>query len=66
MSLERTISIIKPDAVSRNVIGEIYQIFEKAGLRIAAAKMKHLSREKAEASMPCIKNAHSSMTWLSS
>jgi len=48
MSLERTISIIKPDAVAKNVIGEIYSIFEQAGLRIVAAKMMHLSREQAE------------------
>ncbi|MBC8211188.1 MAG: nucleoside-diphosphate kinase [Gammaproteobacteria bacterium] len=48
MTLERTISIIKPDAVSKNVIGEIYARFEKAGLRIVAAKMMQLSREKAE------------------
>jgi len=48
MTLERTISIIKPDAVSKNVIGEIYSRFEKAGLRIVAAKMMQLSREKAE------------------
>ena len=48
MSLERTISIIKPDAVAKNVIGEIYTHFEKAGLRIVAAKMMHLSREQAE------------------
>jgi len=45
---ERTISIIKPDAVAKNVIGEIYSIFEQAGLRIVAAKMMHLSREQAE------------------
>ncbi|MDH5821459.1 nucleoside-diphosphate kinase [Luteimonas sp. RD2P54] len=48
MALERTLSIIKPDAVAKNVIGEIYSRFEKAGLRIVAAKMKHLSREEAE------------------
>ena len=48
MALERTLSIIKPDAVSKNVIGEIYSRFEKAGLRIVAAKMKHLSRREAE------------------
>ncbi|MEY4685658.1 MAG: nucleoside diphosphate kinase [Pseudomonadota bacterium] len=48
MAIERTISIIKPDAVAKNVIGEIYSRFEKAGLRIVAAKMVHLSREKAE------------------
>lgn len=48
MSVERTISIIKPDAVAKNVIGEIYSRFEKAGLKIVAAKMLHLSRERAE------------------
>ncbi len=48
MAVERTISIIKPDAVSKNVIGEIYSRFEKAGLQIIAAKMAHLSREDAE------------------
>jgi nucleoside-diphosphate kinase len=48
MAIERTISIIKPDAVAKNVIGEIYSRFEKAGLRVVAAKMEHLSREKAE------------------
>ena len=48
MSLQRTISIIKPDAVSKNVIGQIYTRFEEAGLRIVAAKMMQLSREKAE------------------
>ncbi len=48
MAIERTISIIKPDAVAKNVIGEIYSRFEKAGLRIIAAKMVHLSREQAE------------------
>ena len=48
MSVERTISIIKPDADSKNVIGEIYSRFEKAGLHIVAAKMMQLSRDKAE------------------
>lgn len=47
MAVERTISIIKPDAVGKNVIGEIYSRFEKAGLKIVAAKMKHLSKEEA-------------------
>ena len=47
MSAERTLSIIKPDAVAKNVIGEIYAKFEKAGLKIVAAKMLHLSRERA-------------------
>ncbi len=48
MSDERTLSIIKPDAVAKNVIGEIYSRFEKGGLRIVAARMLHLSREQAE------------------
>jgi nucleoside-diphosphate kinase len=48
MATERTFSIIKPDAVARNVIGEIYTVFEKAGLRIVAAKMLQLTREQAE------------------
>jgi nucleoside-diphosphate kinase len=48
MAVERTISIIKPDAVAKNVIGEIYSRFEKGGLKIVAAKMQHLSREQAE------------------
>ncbi len=47
MAVERTISIIKPDAVAKNVIGEIYARFEKAGLRIVAAKMLHLTKERA-------------------
>lgn len=49
MAIERTISIIKPDAVSKNVIGKIYDRFESNGLKIVAAKMKHLTREEAEA-----------------
>jgi nucleoside-diphosphate kinase len=48
MSVERTLSIIKPDAVAKNVIGEIYSRFEKAGLKIVAARMMHLSRAQAE------------------
>ena len=48
MALERTLSIIKPDAVVKNVVGEIYARFEKAGLKVVAAKMKHLSRKEAE------------------
>jgi len=47
MAVERTISIIKPDAVAKNVIGDIYNRFEKAGLRIVAARMLRLSREQA-------------------
>jgi Nucleoside diphosphate kinase len=48
MAVERTFSIIKPDAVAKNVIGEIYTRFEKAGLKIIAARMMHLSRAEAE------------------
>ncbi|MDD3518427.1 MAG: nucleoside-diphosphate kinase [Chromatiales bacterium] len=48
MPIERTLSIIKPDAVAKNVIGKIYSRFEKAGLRIVAARMKHLSQAEAE------------------
>ncbi len=48
MTIERTLSIIKPDATAKNVIGEICSRFEKGGLRIIAAKMLHLSREQAE------------------
>lgn len=49
MAIERTVSIIKPDAVNKNVIGKIYDRFESNGLKIVAAKMKHLTREEAEA-----------------
>ncbi len=48
MAVEQTISIIKPDAVAKNVIGQIYDRFEKAGLQVVAAKMLHLSQEQAE------------------
>jgi len=48
MSIERTFSIVKPDAVAKNHIGDIYARFEKAGLKIIASKMLHLSREQAE------------------
>jgi nucleoside-diphosphate kinase len=48
MGSEKTLSIIKPDAVSKNVIGEIYSRFEKAGLKVVAAKMTHLSVNQAE------------------
>ena len=48
MQVERTLSIIKPDAVAKNVIGEIYSRFEQAGLKVVAARMKQLSRADAE------------------
>jgi nucleoside-diphosphate kinase len=48
MAVERTLSIIKPDAVAKNVIGQIYSRFESAGLKVIAARMVHLSRAEAE------------------
>ena len=66
MALERTLSIIKPDAVAKNVIGQIYARFEAAGLKIAAAKMAHLSRGEAERSTPCTKSALSLKIWWTS
>ena len=47
MAMERTLSIVKPDAVERNIVGEVYSRFEKAGLRIVAAKMMRLTPERA-------------------
>lgn len=48
MAIERTISIIKPDAIAKNVIGDIYSRFEKAGLQVVASRMLHLSQQQAE------------------
>jgi len=48
MAVERTLSIVKPDAVARNLIGEIYSRFEKGGLKIVACRMMHLSEEQAQ------------------
>ena len=48
MAIERTLSIIKPDAVAKQVIGQIYSRFEDKGLRVIAAKMAHLSKDQAE------------------
>ena len=48
MALERTFSIVKPDGVARNLIGEVYRRFEAAGLKIVAAKLTHLSKAEAE------------------
>ncbi len=48
MALERTLSIVKPDGVARNLIGEVYGRFEKNGLKIIAARMRHLSQTEAE------------------
>ncbi|MFZ9036064.1 MAG: nucleoside-diphosphate kinase [Francisellaceae bacterium] len=47
MTIQRTLSIIKPDAVAKNVVGEIYSRFEKAGLKVIAAKMAYLSEKEA-------------------
>ncbi|MFW0093099.1 MAG: nucleoside-diphosphate kinase, partial [Coxiella-like endosymbiont] len=49
MTIERTLSIIKPDAVIKNIIGNIYSRFERAGLKIVAARMQHLTEEQAKA-----------------
>lgn len=49
MAIERTLSIIKPDAVAKNVIGQIYARFEAAGLKVVAARLMHLSQREAEA-----------------
>ena len=48
MSVQRTLSIVKPDAVGKNLIGKIYSRFEDSGLKIVAANMNHLSKEEAE------------------
>ena len=48
MAVERTLSIVKPDGVEKNLIGEVYRRFEQAGLRIVAARMMHLTRTEAE------------------
>jgi nucleoside-diphosphate kinase len=48
MAVERTLSIIKPDAVAKNVIGKIYSRFESAGLKVVASQMRHLTRKEAE------------------
>ncbi len=49
MAVERTLTIVKPDAVAKNIIGEVLKRFESAGLRVVAAKMLHMTREQAEA-----------------
>jgi len=64
MAVERTLSIIKPDAVARNVIGEIYARFEKAGLKIVAARMARLSRGDAEGFYAVHKGRPFLTTWL--
>lgn len=65
MAIERTLSIIKPDAVAKNVIGQIYARFEAAGLKVVAARMAHLSRGEAEAFTVFTESVLSSKTWSS-
>ena len=56
MTIERTLSIIKPDAVAKNVIGQIYARFEAAGLKVIAARMMHLSAAKPKPSTLCTRH----------
>ena len=66
MAIERTLSIVKPDAVGKNVIGKIYDRFESAGLKIVAAKMKQLSRAEAEGFYAVHKERPFFRVWLTS
>jgi nucleoside diphosphate kinase len=66
MAIERTLSIIKPDAVAKNVIGQIYARFEGAGLKVIAARMTWLSERKPASSTPCTKSVLSSRIWFPS
>ena len=66
MAIERTFSIIKPNAVAKNVIGAIYNRFESAGFKIVGAKMLHLTKEQAEGFTRSTKAVRSLMVWLSS
>ena len=67
MAIERTLSIIKPDAVAKNVIGQIYARFEGAGLKIVAAKHgPPVAPGGRGSSTPCTRRARSSRTWSSS
>ncbi len=63
MTIERTFSIVKPDAVERNLIGAIYQRIEAAGLRIVAAKMLQLTKEQAQGSMPSMRVNRFTRIW---
>ena len=64
MSVELTLSIIKPDGIQKNLIGEIYSRFEKAGLEIVASKMMHLTNDQAEGFYAIHREDHFLMTWL--
>ena len=63
MALERTFSIVKPDGVARNLIGEVYRRFEKAGLAVVAAKLTQLSKAQAEGFYAVHKARPSSGRW---
>ena len=64
MATETTLSIIKPAAVKKNVIGEIYDRFEKANLKIIASKMVHLQKKRQVDSMLSMKGVHFILIWL--
>jgi len=64
MAVEQTLSIIKPDGVQKNLIGEIYKRFEDAGLEIIAAKMSTSPTRRRRGFMPSTGNGRFSMTWL--
>jgi nucleoside-diphosphate kinase len=64
MAIERTLSIIKPDAVAKNVIGKIYSRFESNGLKVIASKMVWLSPQEAGQFYACTRSVLSSRIWL--
>lgn len=63
MAIERTFSILKPDATERNLTGAVNAMIEKAGLRIVAQKRVRISREQAERFMLCTESAHFFVNW---
>ena len=66
MPIERTLSIVKPDGVGRNLIGEVYRRFEQAGLKVVAARMMRLSTPRPRAFTRCIASGRFSRTWCDS
>ena len=66
MAIERTFSILKPDATARNLTGAVNAVIEKAGLRIIAQKRIRMTRQQAETFYACTANGHSSANWSSS
>ena len=66
MAVERTLSIIKPDAVAKNVIGQIYTRFENAGLKVVAAKMTHLTMLRQKVFTRCTPRVRFLTIWLNS